>query len=107
MHDVIIRHLLFNFFGNVSLYSYEGVPPHQVWFNLDQGKQSYGGGGGNSPPLQVENVLNRPGEIGLVFKIRNFKGTLCNFTKYIFAHIPEKSKCFAKQITNSYSPDYI
>ena len=35
----------------------------QIWFNLDQGKQNYGGGAESAP--QVENVLNRPGEIGL------------------------------------------
>ena len=32
---------------------------------MGQGKQSYIGGGRNPPPPQVENVLNRPGEIGL------------------------------------------
>ena len=36
------------------------------WFNLDQGEQSYGGGGGAESAPQVENVLNRPGEIGLM-----------------------------------------
>ena len=51
-----------NFFENLSLSSsYEGLSPHQIWFNLDQGKQSYVGGGG----VEVENVLNRLGETGL------------------------------------------
>ena len=40
-------------FENVNLHStYEGLSPHQIWLNLDQGQQSYGGG-------------RRPGEIGL------------------------------------------
>ena len=56
------RHFLSNFFENFNLsFSYERLSPHQIWFNLGQGKQSYGGGG----IPQVENVLNRPGEIGL------------------------------------------
>ena len=60
----LCRHLLFNFFENVNFFSsYKGLSAHQVWFNLGQGKQSYRGGG--IPPPQVENVLNRPGEIGL------------------------------------------
>ena len=47
-----------NFLENINLFSsYDGVLSHQIWFSLDQGKQSYGGG--------VGNVLNRPGEIGL------------------------------------------
>ena len=54
------------FFENVNFYSsYKGLLAHQVWFDLGQGKQSYGGGGGAFRPPQVENVLNRPGEIGL------------------------------------------
>ena len=54
------------FFENVSLYSsYEGLSPHQIWFNLDQGKQRYGGGRGGIRPPQVENASNRPGEIEL------------------------------------------
>ena len=58
--------LFVQYFENVNLYSfYEGLSPHQTWFNLDRGKQSYGGEGGIRPPPQVENVLNRPGEIGL------------------------------------------
>ena len=53
------------FFENVNLSSsYDGLSRHQIWFNLEQGKQSYGGGAESAPP-QVENVLNRPGEIGL------------------------------------------
>ena len=54
------------FFENVNFSSsYKGLSAHQIWFNLDQGKQSYGGGVESAPPPQVENVLNRPGEIGL------------------------------------------
>ena len=54
------------FFENVNLSSsYDGLTRHQILFNLDQAKQSYGGGGADSAPLQVENVLNHPGEIGL------------------------------------------
>ena len=56
-----------HFFENVNLSSsYDRLSSHQIWFNLDQGNQSYGGGGADSAP-QVENVLNRPGEIGLKF----------------------------------------
>ena len=58
---------------------------------MEQGKQSYGGGGGGgaeSAP-QVENVLNRPGEIGLrnlqlsffPFFYQNFEDTVNNFHK--------------------------
>ena len=54
------------FFENVNLFpSYDGLSPHQIWLNLDEGKQSYGGGGGADSAPPVENVLNRPGEIGL------------------------------------------
>ena len=54
------------FFENVNFSSsYKGLSAHQIWFNLGQGKQSYGGGWQNPPPPQDENVLNRPGEIGL------------------------------------------
>ena len=54
------------FLENGNFYSsYERLSPHQVWFNLDQGKQSYGGGGGAESVPKVENVLNRPGEIEL------------------------------------------
>ena len=62
------------FFENVNFSSsYKGLSAHQIWSNLGKGKQSYGGG--RNPP-QVENVLNRPGEIGLknnkrgIFKIK-------------------------------------
>ena len=56
---------MFNFLENVNFSSsYKGLSAHQIWFNLGQGKQRYGGGR-NLPPPQVENVLNRPGEIGL------------------------------------------
>ena len=77
MHiESLSRHLFSNFFENVNLsFSYDGLSPHQIWFNLDQGKQSYGGGGGGGGGgIQVENVLNRPGEIGLITKsiVRNF-----------------------------------
>ena len=38
------RHLLSNLFENVNLSScYDGLSPHQICFNLDQGKQSYAG----------------------------------------------------------------
>ena len=38
------RHLLSNFLENINLFSsYDGVSSHQIWFNLDPGKQSYGG----------------------------------------------------------------
>ena len=53
------------FFENVNFSSsYRRLSAHQIWFNLGQGKQSYGGGADSAPP-QVENVLNRPDEIGL------------------------------------------
>ena len=43
--------LWLNLIENVNLYSsYEGLSPHQIWFNLDQGQQSYGRGGGFRPP---------------------------------------------------------
>ena len=44
--------------------SCKGLSAHQIWVNLSQGKQSYGGEAESAPP-QVENVLNRPGVIGL------------------------------------------
>ena len=55
------------FFEKVNFSSsYKELSAHQIWFNLRQGKQSYGGWGAKpAPPPQVENVLNRPGEIGL------------------------------------------
>ena len=42
MHIISLgRHLLSNFFENVNLSSsYDGLSPHQIWFNLEQGKQS-------------------------------------------------------------------
>ena len=62
------------FFENVNLSSsYDRLSPHQIWFNLDKGNQSYGGGR-NPPP--GENVLNRPDEIGLkvsTFQLLNTK----------------------------------
>ena len=64
-YDVIMMSPFVQFFENVNFSSsYKGLSAHQIWFNLGQGKQSYGGGGAESAP-QVENVLNRPGEIGL------------------------------------------
>ena len=58
------------FFENVNLSSsYDRLSPHQIWFNLDKGNQVTEGGGAESPP--VENVLNRPGEIGL--KVSKFQ----------------------------------
>ena len=66
-YDVNMTSPFVKFFENVNLSSsYDRLSPHQIWFNLDQGNQSYGGG--RNPP-QVENVLNRPCEIGLK---RNF-----------------------------------
>ena len=59
------HHFLSNFFENLNLSSYEGLSPQKGWFNLDQGKQSYRGGGADFTP-QVENVLNRQGETGLI-----------------------------------------
>ena len=65
-YDVIMTSPFVQFFENADLSSsYDGLSPHQIWYNLDQGKQSYGGGGANSAPPQVENVLNRPDEIGI------------------------------------------
>ena len=56
--------LFVQLFDNVNLSSsYDGLSPHQLWFNLGQGKQSSEGGGGGA---KVENVLNCPGEIGLI-----------------------------------------
>ena len=53
------------FFEKIKLSSsYDRLSPHQIWFNLDQGNQSYGGGG-RGGGAESENVLNRPGEIGL------------------------------------------
>ena len=45
------RHLLFNFFEKVNFFSsYKGLSAHQIWFNLGQGKKSYGGGQNPPPP---------------------------------------------------------
>ena len=70
-YDVILTSLLSSSFENLNLSSYyEGPSPHQIWVNLSQGKQSYGGGGGgaaDSAPPQVENIFNHPGEIGLIW----------------------------------------
>ena len=64
-------------FENVNFSSYKGLSAHQIWFNLGQGKQSYGGEGGrNLPPPQVENVFNRPGEIGLRHRKVKYKSDL-------------------------------
>ena len=57
---------LVQFFENVNLSSsYDGLSPYQIWFDLEEGKQSYREGRNPLPP-QVENVLSRPGEIGLI-----------------------------------------
>ena len=41
------RHISSIFLENVNFpSSYDGLSPHQIRFNLDQGKQSYGGGVG-------------------------------------------------------------
>ena len=43
----------------------------------------------------------------LVFALDlDFKGALWNFAKYIFDHIFVKFKYLAKEIINSFSPDY-
>ena len=48
------RHLLSNFFQNVNLFSsYDILYPHQIWFNLDQEKHSYGGGRNPPPPPRL------------------------------------------------------
>ena len=53
--------LLVQLFENLNLSSsYERLSPHQIWFNLDQGKLSYG-----APPTQIENILNHQGEIAV------------------------------------------
>ena len=62
-YDIIMTSISVHFFlesHNLSS-SYEGLSPRQIWFNLDQGKQSYGERGAYPPPppSQVENVLNR------------------------------------------------
>ena len=45
------RYLLSDFFENVNLFSsYDGLSSHQIWFDLDEGKQSYGGGRKPPPP---------------------------------------------------------
>ena len=67
VYDVIMTSPFVQFFENVNFpSSYMGLSAHQIWLNLGQGKQSYGGGR-IPPPPQVENVLNRPGEIGLTY----------------------------------------
>ena len=74
------RYLLFNFFENVNFFSYyKGLSAYQIWFNLGQGKRSYGGGTESAPP-QVENVLNLPGEIGL--KVKGFPRIYQNQTSH-------------------------
>ena len=51
------------FFENVNLSSsYDRLSPHHIWFDLDQEKQS-SGGGGIYPPPKVENVLTHAGDI--------------------------------------------
>ena len=48
------RHLWSNFFENVILFSsYDWLSPYQIWFILEQGKQSYGGGGGRICPPRL------------------------------------------------------
>ena len=62
----ILRHYDVTFcpiFLKTSIY-FLLMSSHQIRFDLDEGKQSYGGGR-NPPPPQVENVLKLPGEIGL------------------------------------------
>ena len=46
-YGVIMMSPFVRFFENVNLSSsYDRLSPQQIWFNLDQGNQSYGGGGG-------------------------------------------------------------
>ena len=61
------RHFLSNFFEKLNLSSsYEGLSPHQIWRGLIWVKESkVAKGGGRTSASQVENVLNRPDEIGL------------------------------------------
>ena len=59
------RHLLFNFF-KTSIYillmrDYHHTKFGSIWIKDSKVTE----GGRNPPPSQVENVLNRPGEIGL------------------------------------------
>ena len=51
------RHLLSDFFEDINLFSsYDGLSSHQIWFDLDEGKQSYGGGRNPPPPLGWECI---------------------------------------------------
>ena len=57
---------------------------HHSKFGLIWSKESYGRGG-NLPPPQVANVLNRPGEIGLnncLIPYKTFKEVLSDVTLY-------------------------
>ena len=42
-----------------------------IW--IKESKVTEGGGGGIRPPPKVENVLNRPGEIGLKRRVTTLK----------------------------------
>ena len=67
-YDVIMTSPLVQFFQNVNFSSsYKGLSAHQMCFIwVKESKVTEGGG----IPPQVENVLNRPGEIGLsIFRI--------------------------------------
>ena len=87
------RHLLFDFFENVNFSSsYKGQLAQQIWFNLGQGKQSYGGGAESAP--QVENELNRPGEIGLTIKPLNFD----NFSFHNNFHLRELARSIPEDL---------
>ena len=52
--------------------SYDRLSPHHIWFDLDQEKQS-SGGGGIYPPPKVENVLIAQGSSVL----KRGSGPLC------------------------------
>ena len=50
-YDIITTSPFVQFFENVNLSSsYDRLSLHQIWFNLGQGKQSYGGGRNRLPP---------------------------------------------------------
>ena len=42
-----------------------------------------------------------------ISKFRDFINTLRNFTKFLFAHVSEKFKYFAKQFIFTESPDHV
>ena len=88
-YDVIMTSHFVPFFEDVNLSSsYDKLSPHQIWFNFDQGRQSYRGGRGtDSNPPQVDNVLDRPAKIGLSSSSRSmqnsFKEDSKTFVKFL------------------------